>query len=169
MLKFKEFKEYLLLNEEQNTHMEHIEDLVFNEGVDGTRRAINFLRDLRDMLAGNSKSKIQSTVKWDGCVHEDTIVKTTMGDMSIKEIVNREDLWGELEIYGTNLKNSLQYDSTSILIAGNKNEEGTKDWVEITLEDGTILKVTEDHQFFTNNRGWVEAKNLNETDDIKEL
>jgi hypothetical protein len=52
--------------EEKNTHMEHVEDLVFNEGVTGTRKAINFLRDLRDMLAGHSKSKITSTVKWDG-------------------------------------------------------------------------------------------------------
>jgi hypothetical protein len=52
--------------EEQNVHMEHVEDLVFNEGVDGTRKAINFLRDLRDMLAGHSSSKITTTVKWDG-------------------------------------------------------------------------------------------------------
>jgi hypothetical protein len=52
--------------EEQNVHMEHIEDLVFNEGVDGTRKAINFLRDLRDMLAGHSTTKITATVKWDG-------------------------------------------------------------------------------------------------------
>lgn len=52
--------------EEKNVHMEHLEDLVFNEGVDGTRKAINFLRDLRDMLAGHSKSKITTTVKWDG-------------------------------------------------------------------------------------------------------
>lgn len=51
---------------EQNTHMEHVEDLVFNGGVNGTRQAINFLRDLRDMLAGNSSSKITATVKWDG-------------------------------------------------------------------------------------------------------
>ena len=54
------------LTEEKNTHMEHMEDLVFNEGVDGTRKAINFLRDLRDMLAGNSKRSITATVKWDG-------------------------------------------------------------------------------------------------------
>lgn len=52
--------------EEKNVHMEHLEDLVFNEGVDGTRKAINFLRDLRDMLAGNSTHKITATVKWDG-------------------------------------------------------------------------------------------------------
>lgn len=57
-------KEYL--KEEKNTHMEHMEDLVFNEGVEGTRKAINFLRDLRDMLAGHSESKLTATVKWDG-------------------------------------------------------------------------------------------------------
>lgn len=52
--------------EEKNTHMEHLEDLIFNEGVEGTRKAINFLRDLRDMLAGHSASKVTATVKWDG-------------------------------------------------------------------------------------------------------
>ena len=61
MLNLKEF-----IKEEKNVHMEHIEDLIFNEGVNGTRKAINFLRDLRDMLAGNSTSKITATVKWDG-------------------------------------------------------------------------------------------------------
>ena len=55
-----------LLNENKNTHMEHIEDLIFNEGVDGTRKAINFLRDIRDMLAGSSGRKLSMTVKWDG-------------------------------------------------------------------------------------------------------
>lgn len=58
------FKTYL--KEDKNTHMEHIEDLIFNEGVAGTRKAINFLQDLRDMLAGHSKTKITATVKWDG-------------------------------------------------------------------------------------------------------
>jgi hypothetical protein len=61
MLKLKEF-----IKEEKNTHMEHVEDLVFNEGVTGTRKAIAFLQSLRDMLAGHSKSKITATVKWDG-------------------------------------------------------------------------------------------------------
>lgn len=30
------------------------------------RRSINFLRDLRDMLAGSSSAKVTATVKWDG-------------------------------------------------------------------------------------------------------
>ena len=57
-------KDYL--KEEKNVHMEHIEDLIFNEGVTGTRKAINFLQDLRNMLAGHSKTKVTATVKWDG-------------------------------------------------------------------------------------------------------
>ena len=58
------FKNYLV--EEKNTHMEHLEDNILNAGVDGTRSAINFLRSLRDMLAGSSKSNVNVTVKWDG-------------------------------------------------------------------------------------------------------
>ena len=46
--------------------MTHIEELMFLGGVDGTRQAINFLRDLRDMLKGNASSAVDITVKWDG-------------------------------------------------------------------------------------------------------
>jgi hypothetical protein len=56
----------VLLTESKNTHMEHIEDLIFNDGVDGARNAINFLRDLRDMLSGHSRAPKNITVKWDG-------------------------------------------------------------------------------------------------------
>ena len=46
--------------------MEHLEDNILNNGVEGTRDSINFLRSLRDMLAGTAKSKVNVTVKWDG-------------------------------------------------------------------------------------------------------
>jgi len=60
----KKFNQFIV--EAKNTHMEHLDDLIFNEGVSGTRKAINFLRDLRDMLSGNAKGAISTTVKWDG-------------------------------------------------------------------------------------------------------
>ncbi len=56
----------MILTEEKNTHMTHIEELMFLGGIDGTRKAINFLRDLRDMLNGHSTSSVDITVKWDG-------------------------------------------------------------------------------------------------------
>ena len=54
------------LTEQKNLHLEHLEDEVLNNGVVGTRGAINFLQSLRDMLAGSSKSSVNVTVKWDG-------------------------------------------------------------------------------------------------------
>lgn len=61
------FKTYLAENKSsKNTHMTHIEDRVIYAGVKGAREAIFALRSLRDMLAGNSKSATNVTVKWDG-------------------------------------------------------------------------------------------------------
>ena len=50
----------------KNLHLEHLEDEIINNGIDGGRAAINFVRSLRDMMKGNSKSKVNMTVKWDG-------------------------------------------------------------------------------------------------------
>ena len=52
--------------EGKNLHLEHIEDEILNFGVPGGRAAINFVRSLRDMLAGESRSSVNMTVKWDG-------------------------------------------------------------------------------------------------------
>jgi hypothetical protein len=43
-----------------------LEDNVLNRGVSGARESIEFLRSLRNMLAGNTGSKINVTTKWDG-------------------------------------------------------------------------------------------------------
>ena len=64
MLKFSDY-----LTEDKggkNLHLEHIEDEILNFGVDGGRASINFVRSLRDMLAGASRSSVNMTVKWDG-------------------------------------------------------------------------------------------------------
>ena len=58
------FNNYLI--EEKNTHMTHIEELIFLKGVQGTRQAIEFLRDVRNALVSNTKSRVNITVKWDG-------------------------------------------------------------------------------------------------------
>ena len=59
-------EDWSLLSEDRNTHMEHLEDNILNAGVEGTRQSINYLRSLRDMLAGNAKRSVTVTVKWDG-------------------------------------------------------------------------------------------------------
>lgn len=50
----------------KNTHLEHLEDHIFNKGFEGAKEAINYLSSLHEMLEGNSKSPISMTTKWDG-------------------------------------------------------------------------------------------------------
>ena len=50
----------------KNVHITHLEDLVFNQGSIGAHKAINFLRDVRNVLYGRVNNKINIGVKWDG-------------------------------------------------------------------------------------------------------
>ena len=61
MFSFKGF-----FTKEKNTHLEHLEDDIINRGSRGGENALNFLRSVRDMLAGSSNKKVNMTVKWDG-------------------------------------------------------------------------------------------------------
>jgi hypothetical protein len=52
--------------QDRNTHLEHLEDDIINRGSKGGENALNFLRSVRNMLAGSSSKKVNMTVKWDG-------------------------------------------------------------------------------------------------------
>ena len=58
------FKQYL--NEAKNTHLEHLEDEIINNGYQGGINAIEFLKSIRNMLVGSSRRKLNVSVKWDG-------------------------------------------------------------------------------------------------------
>ena len=60
MFSFKGF-----FTKDKNTHLEHLEDDIINRGSDGGENAINFLKAVRNMLAGSGKGA-NMTVKWDG-------------------------------------------------------------------------------------------------------
>ena len=55
-----------LLNEDKNTHLEHLEDEIINNGLTGAKTAVRFLNSLKDMLNGVGKGSTNVTVKWDG-------------------------------------------------------------------------------------------------------
>jgi len=60
MFNFKGF-----LTRDKNTHLEHLEDDIINRGSTGGENAINFLKSVRNMLAGSGGAP-NITVKWDG-------------------------------------------------------------------------------------------------------
>ena len=55
-----------LLNEDKNTHLEHLEDEIINNGLTGAKTAVRFLNSLKEMLNGVGKGSTNITVKWDG-------------------------------------------------------------------------------------------------------
>src|SRR5210317_2373640 len=61
MFSFKGFQ-----TQDTNTHLEHLEDDIINRGSKGGENAIQFLKSVRNMLAGSSRGKANVTVKWDG-------------------------------------------------------------------------------------------------------
>ena len=61
MLRFKQY-----LSEAKNTHLEHLEDEIINNGYEGGLNAVEFLKSLRNMLVGSSGRKVNVSVKWDG-------------------------------------------------------------------------------------------------------
>ena len=57
------FQDYLI--EDKNTHLEHLEDEIINNGSRGAKTAIEFLKSIKEMLQGGSGGSTVS-VKWDG-------------------------------------------------------------------------------------------------------
>lgn len=50
----------------RNTHLEHLEDSIIDNGAKGGRDAVNFLKSIKKMLTGHTGGRLNVTVKWDG-------------------------------------------------------------------------------------------------------
>ena len=57
------FQEFL--TEDKNTHLEHLEDEIINNGTKGAKTSIEFLKSIKKMLQGG-KGGSSISVKWDG-------------------------------------------------------------------------------------------------------
>lgn len=62
------FKRFLTekVSKGKNTHLIHIEDDIFEDGLPGGRDALNFLASVAEMLSGSAGGKVAVTTKWDG-------------------------------------------------------------------------------------------------------
>ena len=96
----------------KNLHLEHLEDEIINQGIDGGRGAINCLRGLRDMMKGNSKSSVNMTVKWDGApaIFCGKHPETNQFFVAKKSLFNKEPKFytSEHEIKNSDLSGQLQ-------------------------------------------------------------
>jgi hypothetical protein len=161
-MRFFEFKNYntgTVLTE--SARIQHAEDIVFWEGSKGANRT---LQSLINLEKGGHKDV---TVKWDGCIHPDSIVETNLGKLRIEDVIDTiNESLEEISVLQFNFE-SQTIEMLPILNAVKK--QGSKKWVEVELNNGDTLTLTEDHEVYTTNRGWVAAGELTEDDDIKDI
>jgi len=101
------------------------------------------------------------TISTNPCLTGDSLIKTSKGDITIKEIVENFNSFTAYEILTYNEKNNnLEYNFLSDAILTKRNAN----IIEIELEDGYTLKLTPDHKVFTKNRKWIEASKLTKDD-----
>ena len=63
----KKFKEFITeAQDNKNRHMEHLEDLLIDEGSDGMKTIVSVLDSLGTSLSGDGVGSGEMTVKWDG-------------------------------------------------------------------------------------------------------
>ena len=160
-----------------------IYDNALTNGSNGDAKLISALIDLR-------KTAIQTNIEWagklginvsaaitcvkpEGCLSLDTKIKTSYGIKTMAEVAsiltnhnifeidpNQIGVWiePERELYVFDENNEKQK-ITSLYI------NGIKDVFEIEMDDGTIAKLTKDHQLKTSN-GWKKAEDLAVGDEI---
>ena len=143
-------------------HLQHLEDLHVDHGESGFKHAtLELARVKKHVESGKANSSLSTKI--DGCVHEDTKITTNFGIKTIKEICSSEQ---DIKVLGYDF---ITKKTTMTDVIGTSVSSGVKSWVKIVLEDKSEITLTEDHEVFTTNRGWVAAGNLLESDDIKEI
>lgn len=92
------------------------------------------------------------------CFSKDTMVKTENGHKEISSIEIGDKVWTFNES-----NNELELKEVNEIYS--KSKENSYNLLELTLENGEIIKITENHEVNTQ-RGWIKAKDLKLTDDL---
>lgn len=148
------------------SHMTHIEDRIVYGGPKGADQIVRALESLLGMIDGSVQTPTNLSVKVDGCVSPDTIVMTSVGEMQISECIQRHLAGETIAVLARDL--SRKIDTMTPLLGGIEGP-GDKGWIKIELENGSHIKLTEDHEVFLTSGEWVAAGNLSTGDDIHQI
>lgn len=102
--------------------------------------------------------KYTGKVKLHGCFSGDMPV--TMADGSL---INIEDIENGDYILSYDIE---KQEHVPKMVLNTWKSESEKRWIRLIFDNNSIINCTEDHKFYTSNRGWVEAKDLTENDEF---
>lgn len=92
------------------------------------------------------------------CMAPETKIKTSKGLKMIKDIEV-----GDMVLSFNEETREYEFKEVYNVI---ENPTANKQKLEIELDNGHTIRCTVDHKFLTSNRGWVEAQDLEDDDDI---
>jgi hypothetical protein len=99
-----------------------------------------------------------------GCLHKDTRITLANGEeRKISDIPE-----GSMVLTCNEKTMKMEPKEVNKIIIRDADGCGYR-WMELELDSGRKLICTEDHKIMTRNRGWVDAGELTEDDDIEEL
>ena len=99
--------------------------------------------------------RFYGTVKLHGCLYENSIVTTEHGSKAIKDI-----LVGDKVLTFNENTGCKELKEVKKVLCQRLN----KPWVKIVFDNGNNLICTADHKIFTHNRGYIEAKDILDSD-----
>jgi hypothetical protein len=141
----------------------HMAGEVFNASGYTVKYDIENFRKYPDVL--EEGEEVVMTEKLHGCVSPDTLVMLPNGEeIPIEEVINDDTV---THVMSYDVKNQ-QFKSKQITAKLRRANTENKRWVKLTLENGRVLKITEDHPIFSNERNkYVAAKDIRPNEDIK--
>ena len=100
------------------------------------------------------------------CLTGDTIIKTDIGDITIRDLIEK--------LNNNEIIHVLSYDITNDKLEYQRVNDGTltrknTNIIEIETEEGDKVKLTPDHKVYTENRGYVNASQLTKEDIILKI
>lgn len=107
---------------------------------------------------------VYSQPKLDGCLHEDTIVITSLGDIKIKDVRTGMDVFTFNETTGQQeLKPVIGVYKNGVDVNETKTE-----WFKITFENGKDITLTGNHRVWVDNlKCWRRVDELDGTEELK--
>jgi len=100
------------------------------------------------------------------CLTGDTLVATPNGNVRMDELVRRLTEGETPLVYSYNEQSGTI--ETKEAVWGDLTRKSA-DIIELELDNGQVVKLTPDHKVYTQNRGYIEAKDLTDTDLLIEI